>query len=166
MSHISHNTLTEPIAVAGFQVRTSNAAELSGTGKIGALWQRFFTENLLSQIPHQASDSLYVVYSNYESDEHGEYDYLLGTPVSSVSNLPAGVTFAAIATGRYTVVATERGPVAEMVMGTWKEIWQMPVEELGGKRAFLTDYEVYGERATDPNSAIVEIHLGLEPGLD
>jgi len=39
----------------------------------------------------------------------------------------------------------------------------MPAEELDGKRAFLTDYEVYGDRATDPNNAVVEIHLGLEP---
>ncbi len=39
----------------------------------------------------------------------------------------------------------------------------MSAEELDGKLAYLTDYEVYGERATDPTSAIVEIHLGLEP---
>jgi len=163
MSSIHHTTLHEPLVIAGIQIRTSNTAELSGQGKIAPLWQRFFAENLLAQIPHQTGNSLYAVYSNYESDEYGEYDYLLGAQVTSAGNLPAGITIATVATGRYAVVTTEKGPVTEMVPGTWKEIWQMPAEDLDGKREFLTDYEVYGERATDPTNAIVEIHVGLEP---
>jgi predicted transcriptional regulator YdeE len=166
MSSIHHATLHEPLIIAGIQTRTTNAAELSGAGKIAPLWQRFFADNLLAQIPHQTGNSLYAVYSNYQSDEYGEYDFLLGTQVTSVETLPSGITFAAIATGRYAVVTTEKGPVAEMVPGAWKEIWQMPAEELDGKRAFLTDYEVYGERATDPTNAVVEIHLGLEPEVE
>jgi len=122
MSSISHTTLHEPLIIAGFQVRTTNAAELSGEGKIGLLWHRFFAENLLEQIPHQTGNSLYAVYSNYASDEYGEYDFLVGTQVTSADNLPPGVTIAAIATGRYAVVSTEKGPVTEMVPGTWKEI--------------------------------------------
>jgi len=166
MSSITYKTLHEPQIVIGIQIRTSNAKELSGEGQIGALWQRFFAENLLEQIPNRTGDSFYVVYSNYASDEYGEYDYLLGSPVSSINDLPPGMTFAAIATGDYAVVTTEKGPVAEMVVGTWKEIWSMPASELGGKRAFITDYEVYDHRATDPASAEVEIHLGIAPAVD
>jgi hypothetical protein len=36
----------QPFYVAGYQVRTSNANEMSGHGEIGKLWQRFFQENL------------------------------------------------------------------------------------------------------------------------
>jgi len=166
MSHIHHRTVTEPIAVAGFQVRTSNARELAGQGQIGALWQRFFAENLLAEIPNLTAESLCVVYSNYESDENGEYDYLLGAPVSTIEGLPQGVTFAAIATGQYAVVTTEKGPVAEVVQAAWKHIWGLSPAELGGRRAYLTDYEIYDARAANPAEAVVEIRLGLEPSAE
>ena len=166
MSRIHHTTLKDPIEVAGVQIRTNNASELSGTGAIAALWQRFFAEDLLSKIPDRTSASLYAVYSNYASDENGDYDYLIGSPVSSIAGLPEGMTFAAIATGNYAVVTTEKGPISAMVPGTWKEIWTMTREELKGRRAFISDYEIYGEHATDPESAEVEIHLGLEPEFE
>jgi predicted transcriptional regulator YdeE len=166
MSQISHKTVTEPIAVAGFEIRTSNALELSGQGQIGALWQRFFVENLLARIPNRTSESLYVVYSNYASDENSEYDYLLGAPVSSIGGLPEGVTFEAIATGEYAVITSDRGPVVEVLQAAWKRIWSLRADELGGKRAFLTDYEIYDDRATNPADAVVEIRLGLEATLE
>ena len=162
MSHIAHKTVADPITIAGFQIRTRNSVELSGNGKIGPLWQRFFSEHLADQIPNRNSNSFYVVYSNYASDENGDYDYLLGCPVSFVDSLPAGITFAAIPTGEYAVVTTETGPVGDVMQATWKRIWSFTSDELGGKRSFLTDYEIYDHRAADPNNAQVEIHLGLD----
>jgi predicted transcriptional regulator YdeE len=162
MSTISHQNVSDPILIAGIQIRTNNARELSGEGGIGPLWQRFFAEGFDAQISNRTSDDLYAVYSNFASDEYGDYDFLIGLPVSSVEHLPAGVTFAAIATGRYAVVTTEQGPVAEIVPGTWKEIWNMSTEELGGKRTFISDYEVYGADASDPTNAEVDIFLGLQ----
>jgi hypothetical protein len=35
--------------------------------------------------------------------------------------------------------------------------------QMGRRRAFKTDYEVYGKRATDPRDSQVEIHIGLRP---
>lgn len=166
MTHLVHKTLADPITIAGIQIRTDNARELSGDGGIGKLWKRFFDEDILAKLSNRTGPDLYAVYSNYESDEYGAYDFLLGAPVSSVDALPEGITFAAIATGNYAVVTTERGPVKRMVPGTWREIWQMPTSELGGKRAFLSDYEVYGDRATDPANAEVDIYLSLEPEID
>ena len=162
MSSISHHNVSDPILVAGIQIRTNNARELSGEGGIGLLWQRFFSKGVDGQIPNRSSSDLYVVYSNYASDEYGDFDYLIGSPVSSIEHLPVGMTFAAIATGGYAVVTTEEGPVGEVVPGTWKEIWNMSPEELGGKRAFITDYEIYGPDAIDPTNAEVDIFLGLE----
>ena len=163
MNHVSHKTLSDPIVVAGFQIRTTNARELSGESQIRALWQRFFLDNLATQIPNRTNDSLYAVYSNYQSDENGEYDYLLGAPVTGVDHLPAGMTYAAIATGEYAIITTEKGPVVQVMQQAWRHIWTISAEELGGKRAFLTDYEIYDHRATNPTNAQVEIHLGLKP---
>jgi predicted transcriptional regulator YdeE len=64
----------QPFYVAGWEVRTSNASEMSGGGKIGPLWQRLMQQNLSAQIPNRTSSALFAVYSNYASDEKGEYD--------------------------------------------------------------------------------------------
>jgi predicted transcriptional regulator YdeE len=162
MIHLTDKTLTDPISVVGIAIRTNNASELSGNGQIGALWSRWFGENLAARIPNRSSESFFVVYSNYASDETGDYDYLLGCPAGSIENLPEGMTYAAIATGDYAVFTTETGPVAEVVQATWKHIWNQGPKDLGHKRAFLTDYEVYDHRAADPANAKVEIHIGLE----
>ena len=162
MIHLTDKTLTDPISVVGLQIRTSNARELGGEGLIASIWSRFFAENLAAQIPNRSSDSFFAVYSNYASDENGYYDFLLGCPVESIAVIPEGMTYAAIATGDYAVFTTETGPVAEVVQATWKHIWKRTPEELGHKRAFLSDYEVYDHRAADPANAKVEIHIGLE----
>jgi predicted transcriptional regulator YdeE len=163
MIHLTDKTLTDPISVIGVQTRTNNARELSGNSAIGALWSRLFAENLPAQIPHRASESIFAVYSNYASDENGDYDYLLGCPVTSIEAIPEGMTYAAIPTGDYAVFTSETGPVVEVVQATWKHIWGLAPGELGGKRSFLTDYEVYDHRAKNPSNAQVEIHLSLEP---
>jgi predicted transcriptional regulator YdeE len=157
MSQIHHKTLHTPLLVAGIQIRTSNAAEIDGAGQIGPLWQRFFAENLASQIPNRTGEGLAVVYSNYQSDENGAYDYLLGAPVDSIDHLPA------IPTGEYAVVTTEKGPLVEVLQSAWRHIWNLAPTELGGQRAFLADYEIYDHRSQDPADAQIEIHIGLAP---
>jgi predicted transcriptional regulator YdeE len=158
--------LADPIYVAGYQIRTSNAKELSGNGEIGKLWARFFQENLGAQIPNRLGQNLMVVYSDYASDEKGEYNYLLGVPVSSVDGLPAGISYRKIPTGQYAVITTEQGSVAAVMQAAWKRIWAMPPAQLGGQRAFLQDYEIYDQRASDPNNSQIEIHVGLRSGND
>ena len=158
--------LVEPIYVAGYPVRTSNAKEMAGNGEIGKLWARFFQENLGAQIPNRTGENLMVVYSDYASDEKGEYSYLLGAPVNSIDHLPAGVSYRKIPAGQYAVITTEQGPVAAVLQAAWKRIWAMPPAELGGQRTFLEDYEIYDQRASDPNNSQVEIHVGIRPAND
>jgi len=66
-----------------------------------------------------------------------------------------------VAAGPYAVLTTARGPVVDVLQAQWLKIWAMKPEELGGKRAFVTDYEVYDARSADPQNAVVEIHIGL-----
>ena len=153
----------ESFYVAGFSARTNNASEASGHGVIGRLWQDFYQKNLAAQIPHRIGTDIIVVYSHYASDEKGDYTYLLGARVSSIDNLPAGMSYRKIVPGTYAVLTTDRGPVTQVVPALWKKIWEMSPANLGGKRAFLTDYEVYGSRAADPQNAQVEFHIGIHP---
>ncbi|MGA2277636.1 MAG: GyrI-like domain-containing protein [Terracidiphilus sp.] len=149
--------------VAGYQVRTNNANEMSGHGEIGNLWQRFMEQNLGAQIPNRADAAIIVVYSNYASNEKGEYSYLVGARVTSIEHLPTGMSYIKVVAGPYAVLTTEQGPVVEVLQAEWRKIWSMQPTDLGGRRAFLTDYEVYDQRTSNPQQAQVEIHIGLVP---
>src|SRR5215469_7711492 len=153
----------EAFYVAGYSIRTNNAKEASGQGVIGMLWQRFYQENLGAAIPSRTDSALTIVYSDYASDEKGDYTYTLGARVSSVDHLPAGITFRKVVAGDYAVLPTDTGPLVQVLQAEWKKIWAMTPEELGGRRAFVTDYEIYDKRSADPQHAQVEIHIGLEP---
>jgi len=156
-------TLASPIYVAGFLVRTANAKEMGGNGEIPKLWTKFIQQNLAAQIPNRVGQSLIVVYSDYASDEKGEYTYLLGAPVSTVDGLPTSLSFRRIPPGTYAVLTTAQGSLVQVLQSAWKQIWTSTPAQLGGPRAFVTDYEIYDQRSTDPNNAQVEIHVGLRP---
>jgi predicted transcriptional regulator YdeE len=162
---VTQEKLDAPFYVAGWQVRTNNADEASGKSKIGPLWQRFMQQNLAAQIPNRSDGAFIVVYSNYASDEKSEYDYLLGARVSSVDNLPSGMIWKKVEPGAYAVILTDKGQMPGVLQAAWARIWKMSPAELGGKRAFVTDYEIYDERSANRQSAQVEIHIGLAPAF-
>jgi predicted transcriptional regulator YdeE len=155
-------TLGAPIHVVGYSVRTTNAAESKGDGEIPKLWGRFFQENLGDKIPHRMGQSLIVVYSDYASDQNGEYTYLLGAPVDSVADVPKDLTVRTIPAGSYAVLTTPAGPPQQTLPAIWTKIWGMSEAELGGKRSFVMDYETY-DGLSDPQNMQVEVHLGLVP---
>ncbi|OIO60900.1 MAG: AraC family transcriptional regulator [Verrucomicrobia bacterium CG_4_10_14_3_um_filter_43_23] len=149
--------------VRGISVRTNNAAEMSGTGKMPALWARFQEENLLAKIP-QVIDPLkvFVVYSVYESDESGDYDYTIGYQVPTNLDPAEGFSDILIEKRSYAVIPSDNGPIPAMIISAWKTIWKLSPEELGGERAYRTDFEVYDSRCADPQNAQVDIFLSLK----
>ena len=48
------------------------------------------------------------------------------------------------------------------LQAAWARIWKMPPAELGGRRAFVTDYEIYDERAADPANSQVDVYVGIK----
>jgi predicted transcriptional regulator YdeE len=154
-------SLAVPIHVVGFSVRTNNAAEANGDGEISKLWNHFFQENLGAQIPHRIGQTMIVVYSDYTSDQNGEYTYTLGAPVDSIDNLPKGLSLKTIPTGPYAVLTIPPGLPSQTIPAAWMKIWQMSEAELGGKRCFIADYELY-EVLSNPNKMQMTRHLGLE----
>jgi predicted transcriptional regulator YdeE len=162
---VTKAVLQQPFFVAGYLVRTNNTDEASGHGKIGDLWQRFYKENLGAQIPNRSDSALTVVYSEYSSDETGDYNYLLGARVTSVTDLPPGMVWKKVDPGPYAVITTDIGQMPGVLQAAWRKIWQMSPTELGGKRAFVTDYEIYDARSANPAHAQVEIHVGVTSNL-
>jgi predicted transcriptional regulator YdeE len=44
----------------------------------------------------------------------------------------------------------------------WQEIWELSDTNLGGKRRYGIDFEIYDERALDHNKIIFDIYIGLQ----
>jgi predicted transcriptional regulator YdeE len=148
--------------VIGLARRTNNARELAGQGEIAKVWQEFSDKHLADKITHALGDDLFAVYTDYEGDQNGDYTFLLGKKVSGLSELSAGLTGRHVPSGRYAMLTSQRGPLSEVVPKLWQRIWAMPPLGLGGKRAFEADYELYDQRAKDPNNAQVDIYVSLQ----
>jgi predicted transcriptional regulator YdeE len=147
--------------IAGLTARTNNAREMSGKGKIDNVWHAFLQPELVAKIPNKVGVDLIAVYTDYEAGHTGYYTYLLGLPVLSVESLPACLTVKHITAGRYAVFSSGRGPITEIVPKIWQRIWSMSPKELGGRRAFKTDYEIYDQRSADPEYAQIDVYIGL-----
>jgi predicted transcriptional regulator YdeE len=147
--------------VVGIAARTNNAKELSGSGRIGDVWQMFLRHNLAAKIPNKVGLDLIAIYGDYETDHAGDYTYLLGVAISSIEGLPAGLTVKQIPRGRYAVISSDKGPVAQVVPNVWQRIWSMSDDELGGTRSYRADYEIYDQRAADPENSQIDVYVGL-----
>jgi predicted transcriptional regulator YdeE len=134
--------------VIGIAARTNNAREMTADGVIPKLWAD----------PPRVSDSgIVALYTDYEGNEHGEYNFVLGGKAGPESTVPAGMVVKTVPAGRYAVFTSERGPVQRVVVETWQRIWS----ELSS-RSFVADFEVYDQRAADPGNAVVEIYIGVK----
>jgi len=148
----------EGFTVVGIEARTDNAREMSGTGVIASQWARFMKDTLLAQIPNKKDAAILAVYSNYASDQNGEYSFMIGARVSSATQPPAGMVARKVPSGRYAIFTSESGPVQKIVMATWQKIWATP----GIERAYKVDFEVYDGRARDPQNTEIDIYVGIK----
>lgn len=150
-------------SVIGIEVRTSNAREATSDGVIGKQWEKFFQDETLGKIPNKVGSNIYAVYSDYAGDRNGEYAFLIGAKVEAGSIAPPGFVLKTVPAGRYAAVTSDTGPVAKVVVAAWRQVWQMEEKhELGGERAYKADFELYDQRAADPQNAQVDLFIGLK----
>lgn len=149
-------------SVIGISARTTNASEMSGKGVIGQAWGRFIEEDLLSKIPNKVDSNVLAVYTDYQSDANGAYTFVLGAKVSSVDDVPPGMVVKKVSAARYAVFTSEKGPVAKVVPKTWNRIWTLPKSAPGGSRAYQADFELYDQRAADPQNSQVDVYVGIK----
>ncbi|MGA9966887.1 MAG: GyrI-like domain-containing protein [Terriglobales bacterium] len=150
-------------SVIGIQVRTSNAKEITGGGEIAKQWAKFFKDGIADRIPHKVDSTIYAVYTSYASDRDGEYDFIIGMKVSRVSDVPPGMVAKNVPKGKYAVIPTAQGPVAQVVPQAWQRVWSLEDnKQLGGARAYKADFELYDHRSRNPQDSQVDIYLGLK----
>ena len=132
-------------------------------GEIPALWQKFFQDGVAGKIPSKNGRTIYAVYTDYASDRNGEYSFVIGMKVQPGSRPPAGMVLKEIPASDYAQATTDLGPVSKVVPEAWARLWLLEKKaQLGGKRAYRADFEVYDERATDPQNSEVDLFVGLK----
>jgi len=150
--------------VMGIEVRTNNTREAGADGLIPKLWQRVTQERALDRVPDRIEQNIYAVYTDYASDANGDYTLVIGPKFKPTADtlVPKGMVIKTVPAGRYAVFASDRGPVAKVVVETWKQIWSYYQSPANGQRAYRADFELYDQRAADLNNAQVDIYIGVK----
>jgi predicted transcriptional regulator YdeE len=145
----------EEFFIIGLSIRTTNENEQSATD-IPALWNKFMAENTIENIPNKIDNAIYSVYTEYEKDYTKPYTTILGCKVSSLDNIPTGMTGKSIAKETYKQF-TAKGNLADgIVIQKWIEIWNTDLN-----RKYTADFEIYGEKASNPENAEVPIFIAI-----
>jgi predicted transcriptional regulator YdeE len=152
------------IKLVGLTARTNNKNEMNPeTSKIGELVGRFWSQNIAGQISNRKNPGVTLsVYTEYDSNEHGDYTYFIGEEVDSFDNIPKGFKKLIIPAGKYQKFTTSSGKMPEIVINAWQQIWKMSSEDFGGERAYVADFEIYDQRASDPDHASLDIYIGIK----
>jgi predicted transcriptional regulator YdeE len=128
--------------IVGICVRTKNApgaAEID----IPALWGRFFSENISSLIANRASDDIYSVYTDYETDHMGAYTTLIGHKVIGTLELTDILTKTTISAGTYYEFDSS-GKQPDRLLEIWSHIWAGHYP-----RKYTSDFDLYEEVKSD-----------------
>jgi predicted transcriptional regulator YdeE len=139
--------------ISGLSVRTTNANEMNPTtGKIGLLWKDFDEK---VAVDYKNGNRVYGVYSNYESDEKGEFSILAGTDQSEVKSTCELETIV-IKSGKYLVFSA-KGDIPKIVIDTWMKIWEyFAQKDTEYERLYTTDFEYY------VNQNEIEIYIAVK----
>lgn len=133
-------------------------------GKIGPLANHYWSNQTGNRFKCRTNSGVtYCVYTDFESDERGEYTYFIGEQVDSFDDQNTDdYSTLTIAPSLYQKFTTEPGQMPEVVINAWQDIWQMNEDDFQGKRTYLADFEVYDQRAANPNETVVDIYIGIE----
>ena len=154
----------DEILIVGLSARTCNANEMSHeSAKIPLTADKYLAEGLYDKIPNRKNPGItFGVYTDYESDEHGAYTYLIGEEVTSLEDVPEGLSAIRIPKGKYQKFTTNPGPMPSIVIDAWKIIWDLSEAEMGGKRSYKADYEYYDYRAQNPSKTVLDVFIGVD----
>ncbi|KEQ28411.1 GyrI-like domain-containing protein [Pedobacter antarcticus] len=145
----------EETYIIGLPVRTTNENGQSAKD-IPLLWERFFSENIAAGIPGTTGPEVYCIYTDYEDDYTKPYTTILGCPVADLSQIPEGLTGHTIAAGNYKHFQAKGKLNEGIVYKEWTGIWNSDIQ-----RTYDSDFEIYGEKAQDPENATVDIFISV-----
>lgn len=149
--------MTKGFKVIGISVRTTNQGN-QAQQDLGKLWEQFFVENVYDKIPNKRSGEILSIYTDYKSDYTEEYTTIIGVPVTTLENIPEGMTGREFPEEHFQLF-TAKGAMPAAVANTWISIWSKD-EELNRKYSY--DFEVYGEKSQNGDHSEVEIFIAIK----
>jgi predicted transcriptional regulator YdeE len=143
-------------SVIGISIRTTNE---NGQAEqdIPALWNKFMTERTIEKIPNKIDNTVYCIYTDYEKDHTKPYTTILGCKVENLNNIPNEMVYKTFDESEYEKFVAKGNILKGMVFGEWTKIWNSDLD-----RAFTADFEVYGEKAQNPEKAEVGIFVAVK----
>ena len=115
----------EPVRLSNLDPKVSQKIELA--------WHNFSEKH--SEVENKITDKPICTYSNYESDEKGEYDVEIGYEVESNSPIKSGWKKKIIPLGKYAKFVV-KGNMVKEVANFWRNVWKMDLP-----RKFECDFE-------------------------
>lgn len=150
------------VSIEGFKLvglklahKTSNENGQSGID-CGSLWTQFEVGEYVTRIPIKLSDDIIAVYYDYEGDYTKPFSYFIGCKVKDSIEIPEDMDSLTIPSGRYNKFIAE-GKMPDCVANVWKGIWSSDID-----RAYICDFEVYGEASKDWQDAKLEIFVSVK----
>ncbi len=161
-----HTILEKPeIYLVGICVRTNNKQEVNKMdGKIFPLVKKYFHEALAEEISNRKNPgTTFCAYTDYASDEHGDYTYFIGEEVTAFDeSLPEGFQTLTIPAQTYAKFTTKPDPMPDVLLKVWNTVWNISTQDLGGKRTYVTDFELYDERAKDHQNTVLDLYIAIK----
>jgi len=147
-------TTINGLKIIGIIVRTINQGGQSAQD-MGKLWEQFYSERVPERIPNKLSSDIYVVYTEYKRDHQDEYTAIIGLQVSSLDDIPSGLTGRQFPPETFKVF-TAKGQMPAAIVEVWTDIWQRDKEL---QRKYTYDFEFYGESSQNGENSEVEIYI-------
>lgn len=145
--------IVKDFTIIGVSVRTTNENGKSAKD-IEALWNKFITEGILDRIPNKLDNTVYSIYTDYESDYTKPYSTIIGCEVKNTDTIPNGMIAKTITGGNYTKFVAKGDLTKGAVYEEWIKIWNTNLN-----RSYTADFEVYGKKTENPKDAEVNIFI-------
>ena len=140
-------------AVQGASVRSNNALELAGQGKLGALWAAFYAA------APDMQQGAYGVYTDYESDASGDYTVSAGLKGHAAS-AQGGAGVCQIEAGAYLVFPAQ-GAMPQAMLAAWQSVWAYFAQaNCPHQRRYASDFEHYASAVSGA------LYIGIQTALD
>ena len=140
------------INIIGIEVKTTNQNNKSQKD-IAALWQKFYSQNFLSQIPNKLDNQIVCLYTNYEGDFTKPYSVIIGCKVKKLTAISNKLVAKTIPAAKY-IVFEAKGELPNAIIKAWEKIWSSDIT-----RSYTNDFEIY---FNGNNSASAKIYVGVK----
>ncbi|MDG1803633.1 GyrI-like domain-containing protein [Flavicella sp.] len=146
----------DALAIVGIETRTSNHAGKAEV-QIPKLWQEFMQTQSLKELAHKKNETIYALYTDYESDHNGNYTMVLGHEVSNLDKIPEELSVKIVPKAQYKKFTAKGDLTKDAVINTWRKIWNTNLN-----RRYTTDIEIYDEKAMNPTNGEASIYVAVQ----